>query len=86
MAFKVGFHKTLFKLGKWRFGIGYGFHGVTGIIMLCIYGMLNLMWYLVLGTLWMMYGFIWLMFILPIKGISKLIKNNQSNSSSNQEA
>ena len=80
MAFGVGFHKTLFKLGKWRFGIGYSTRGATGIIMLSIYGMFNLLWYMMLGCLWLTYGFIWLIFILPIKGISKLIKNNKSTS------
>ena len=53
--------------------------------MLCVYGMLNLMWYMILGCLWLTYAFIWLFFILPIKGLSKLIKNKTSTSNNNQE-
>ena len=85
MAFRVGFRKTLFKLGKWRFGIGYSTHGATGVIMLCVFGLFNLMWYMILGCLWLTYAFIWLFFILPIKGLSKLIKNKTSTSNNNQE-
>ena len=84
MAFRVGFRKTLFKLGKWRFGIGYSTHGATGIIMLCFYGIFNLIWYTMLGCLWMIYGVIWLFFVLPIKGITKLIKN-KSTENNNQK-
>ena len=85
MAFRVGFHKTLFKLGKWRFGIGYSSRGAAGIIMVCTYAILNLCWYMVVGCLWLVYGFIWLCFVLPIKGIAKLVENIKNNQS-NQEA
>ena len=92
MAFRVGFRKTLFKLGKWRFGIGYSTHGATGIIMLCVFGLFNLMWYIILGCLWLGYYFIlgvsWLyyaMFALPIKAIYKQIKNKKDDSNSNQK-
>ena len=85
MALRFGFHKTLLKIGKWRFGIGYSTRGTAGLIMVCIYAVLNLMWYMILGCLWMMYGMIWLFFILPIKGLSKLIKNKTSTSNNNQE-
>ena len=92
MAFRVGFRKTLFKLGKWRFGIGYSTHGATGIIMLCFFGLFYLMWYMMLGCLWLGYylvlGIGWLyytMFALPIKAIYKRIKNKKDVSNSNQE-
>ena len=92
MAFRVGFRKTLFKLGKWRFGIGYSTHGATGIIMLCVFGLPNLMWYMILGCLWLGYylvlGIGWLyyaMFVLPVKAIFRLIKNKKSESNSNHE-
>ncbi len=85
MAFRVGFRKTLFKLGKWRFGIGYSTRGATGIIMLCVFGIFNLMWYMILGCLWIIYGVIWLFFILPMKAIFKLIKNKKTDLNSNQE-
>lgn len=70
--FGVGFHKTLLRLGKWRFGIGYRTRGATGLIMLCFLGLFNLMWYMILGCLWVIYGCIWLIFVLPIKAIKKL--------------
>lgn len=85
MSFRFGFHKTLFKLGKWRFGIGYRCRGATGIIMLCIYGILNLMWYMVLAGLWLTYGLILLFFVLPIKGLCNLIKNAKDSSSNDQQ-
>ena len=79
-------------MGKWRFGIGYSTRGATGIIMLCVYGILNLMWYMMLACLWLGYylilGIGWLyyaIFALPIKAISKLIKNKKSTSSDNQK-
>lgn len=81
MAFRVGFHKTLFKLGKWRFGIGYSTRGLTGIIMLCVFGMVNLMWYMILGMLWLTYGVIWLVFILPFKLINRKANKNQDQQS-----
>lgn len=85
MGMRLGFHKTLLKIGKWRFGIGYSMHGAAGIIMLCVYGMLNMMWYITLGCLWMTYGIVWLFFVLPIKGIIKLCKKNKQNTSDSFE-
>lgn len=77
MGLRFGFRKTLFKMGKWRFGIGYSMHGAAGIVMLCIYGLMNLMWYMILGCCWLIYGMIWLCFVLPIKGIIKLCKSKK---------
>ena len=54
-------------------------HGTTGIVMLCIYGLMNLMWYMILGCCWITYGVIWLCFVLPINGIIKLCKNRKYN-------
>ncbi|MBP3308146.1 MAG: hypothetical protein J6L90_01775 [Clostridia bacterium] len=85
MGLRLGFHKTLVKMGKWRFGIGYSMHGATGIVMLCIYGLMNLMWYMLLGCCWITYGVIWLCFVLPIKGIIKLCKSKKYNSTNTFE-
>lgn len=52
--------------------IGYRARGSTAWIMLIVYGLLNMCWYAVLGTLWLMYGMCYLSFYLPIKGIIKL--------------
>ena len=71
MAFRVGFHKTLFKLGKWRFGIGYGFHGITGTIVFLFCCLLNAIWYLIIMCIWMMYGIVYVLFILPYRLIKK---------------
>ena len=81
MAFRVGFHKTLFKLGKWRFGIGYSTRCSTGLITKFMFGLLNLLWYMILGGLWLTYGFIWLVFILPFKLINRKANKNQDQQS-----
>ena len=78
MGFRVGFHKTLFKLGKWRFGIGYGLHGTKGLIMLLVFAMLNLMWYMLLLALWIYYGIFWLFILCPIKFIIKLFRKRKA--------
>ena len=86
MNFHFGFHKTLLRLGGMRFGVGAGMKSGTGCVIMAFLGVFYLMWYILIGTLWMMYGVFWLMygmirliFVLPIKGIIKLVKNrNQS--------
>lgn len=59
-------------LGGIRFGKRVS--GSTAWAMLIVYGMLNLCWYCILGSLWMCYGIGYVCFYLPIKGISKLVK------------
>ena len=78
MSVHVGFHKTLLKLGKWRFGIGYRMNGTTGLIMVCVYGIMNLLWYMLLACFWILYGIVWLFFVLPIKGFIKLYKKRDT--------
>lgn len=46
----------------------------TGCLFLAIYAFLDLMWFVMLGTLWLLYGMCYLFFYLPIKGIIKLCK------------
>lgn len=65
-------------LGKIRFGVGVRMKGATAWIMLLLYGMLNLMWYIMLGTLWLIYGIIYVCFYLPIKVIIKYSKNEET--------
>lgn len=67
MGISVGFGRTLVKMGKWHFGIGFKVRGGAGLIALCIFGIMNLMWYMLVGCCWITYGFIWLIFVLPIK-------------------
>ena len=78
MALSFGFHTTLLKMGKFRLGVGYKTRGATAAIMACCLAFFYLMWYMLLAFLWICYGFCWLMFILPAKGIAKLIKNKKS--------
>lgn len=80
MALRVGFHTTLLKIGKFRFGARYTVKGLPGIFMVCTFAIFNLMWYMIVGSLWLMYGFIWLFFVLPIKGIRSLVKKKKQNS------
>ena len=53
MGFYVGAHRTLMKMGKWRFGIGYRAKGATGAILVFLFAILNLMWYMILGCIWL---------------------------------
>lgn len=48
--------------------------GSSAFVYLCIYWILNFYWFLLLGTLWLMYGMGYVLFYLPIKGIVKLVK------------
>ena len=78
MAVSFGFHTTLLKMGKFRFGVGYKTRGATGVIIACFLAFFYLCWYMLLGCLWLCYGLCWLMFILPLKALSKFIKNKKS--------
>ena len=69
---RMTFHKTLLKIGKWRFGIGYSSRGGLAWLVLLFYGILNMCWWLILGILWVYYGIFYLIIYLPIKGIVKL--------------
>ena len=80
MGFRVKCQQTLFKMGKTRIGVGYTARGVSGIIMLCIYGFLNLSWRMLIVCLWVTYGACWLIyemfkwcFVVPIKLLIKLL-------------
>lgn len=61
----MNFHATLIRMGNFRLGISKKFSGVP----LLIVGMFALMFYLMylamIGVLWMMYGFLWITFVLP---------------------
>lgn len=66
--------RRLMGLGKIRIGAGIRLKGWTAAIMIFVYAMMYLCWYMILGTLWLMYGISYLCFYLPIKGIIKLVK------------
>lgn len=59
------FHRTLFKLGKMRFGIGYtSKRNPLGWFLLFFVAMFQLMWYMFIGTLWLGYGIFILMYYM----------------------
>lgn len=67
----IGFTKRLKALGGLRVGFGKRVSGATGAMLFCLAAIINLCWYMILGCVWLAYGAIWLMFILPIKAIKK---------------
>ena len=69
----ISFGHKLRGLGRVRFG--FRMKGSTAWIMAILYGQLYMCWYLMLGTLWLIYGICYLFLYLPIKGIVKLCKN-----------
>lgn len=59
------FHRTLFKLGKMRFGIGYtSKSNLLGWCLLVFVAMFQLMWYVFIGSLWLCYGMVILMYYM----------------------
>lgn len=76
----LSFRHSLLKLGKVRIGAGFRMKGSAAWIMLLIYGLVYMCWYMMLGTLWLLYGMCYLFFYLPIKCIVKYAKKK------NQEA
>ena len=80
----LSFGRTLRGLGKIRIGAGFRMKGPTAWIMLIVYGLLYMCWYMILGTLWLMYGMGYLFFYLPIKGIVKLCKKRQEQSANSK--
>ena len=71
----LSFGRRLRRLGALRFGVGFRMKVWTAAIMIFLYAMLYMMWYLMLGTLWMLYGIGYLCIYLPVKGITKLSKD-----------
>lgn len=61
---RLTFHKTLFKLGKIRIGIGYTRNNPLGWCLLLFASFFYLIWYTMIGCLWMMYGVCILMYYM----------------------
>lgn len=74
----VSFGHRLRSLGRVRIGAGFRFRGFTGWCLLLVVALLRLYWYILLGVLWMMYGIIYLCFVLPIRGIVRLCKRRKT--------
>lgn len=56
------------------FRFGFRMKGWTGAIMAIVYATFYLCWWCMLGTLYLMYGFCYVVFYLPIRGISRAVK------------
>lgn len=69
----ISFGRKLKGLGNVR--VGHRLKGSSAWYFLFIYYSLQLCWYMLLGTLWLVYGFGYLFFYLPIKGVIKLVQN-----------
>lgn len=68
----VSFGHKLRGLGNVRFG--FRMKRSTGCLFFALYALFDMMWFLMLGVLWMCYGVCYLFFYLPIKAIVKLCK------------
>mgnify|MGYP000874251520 CR=1 FL=1 len=75
--FFVGFSKTLLRMGGFRIGAGIRLKKSTAAILGVFILMFYMMWYSVILSGWMIYGFCWLFFYLPYKGISSAIKKSK---------
>lgn len=73
--FYVSWGRKLKGLGNVR--IGHSLRGKSAWYFLIVFGFLQLLWYFMLGSLWLMYGVGYVFFYLPIKGIIKLCKKKQ---------
>ena len=76
----LSFGRRLRGLSRVRFGIRI--KGSAAWIMLIVCGLLYMCWYMILGTLWLMYGICYLFLYLPIKGIIKAINKKKAAESS----
>lgn len=71
----ISFGRRLRGLGRVHFG--FRIKGSAAWITVILYGLLYLCWYVMLGTLWLMYGICYLFFYLPVKCIIKLCKKKK---------
>lgn len=68
----ISFGQKLKGLGNVR--VGGRLKGSDALLVVFLYWMINFCWYMVLGSLWAIYGTCYLCFYLPYKGIVKLCK------------
>lgn len=74
----IGFSTRLKRMGGFRLGIGKRVHGWTAIFILMFVGIFYLMWWSLLGCMWLIYGVCWLFFYLPIKLIVNAVKKRKA--------
>lgn len=68
----VSFGKRILK--GFNFRLGWKLHGWTAIFGILVIAMFYMTWWSILACGYLMYGFCYLCFYLPGKGIVKLIK------------
>lgn len=73
----LSFGRRLRGLGGFRFGVGVRMKGWTGALMTFMYAMLYLLWYMLLGTLWLIYGLGYVCYYLPAKYLVKYCKDSK---------
>ena len=72
----ISFKNSLIKMGKFRIHFGVRMKSGWGILLLLFYGLFYMAWYLILGILWGIYGFV-LLAVLPIKFVKKKVDSGQ---------
>ena len=73
----LSFGRRLRGLGGVRFGVHKRVSGGAAAVMLFVYCMMYLMWYMLLGTLWLMYGLGYVCYYLPAREIVKFSKKKK---------
>lgn len=74
----VSFGRRLRALGRVKVGASFRLNGPMGWSLILVVALLRLYWYLMLGVLWMLYGIVYLCFVLPLRGIARLCKKRKT--------
>jgi hypothetical protein len=65
-------------LGRVKVADGLCPRGLMGWNLILVAALLYLCWYLLLGVLWVVYGIIYLCFVLPFRGLVRLFKRRKT--------
>lgn len=76
MADKKTLLQKMAELSKWRFGLNHEAKGFGGVLLFCLYCVLNLFWYIALGILWVLAIVVFVIILLPSKMIAKQYKKS----------
>lgn len=72
------FHATLLRMGNFHLGISKKLSGASFLIVGMFVLMFYLMYWAFLGALWMIYGILWITFVLPFRIIKRIISSIKS--------
>lgn len=70
--------RRLRALGRVKVADGLCPRGLMGWNLILVVAFLYLCWYLLLGVLWAVYGFVYLCFVLPFRRIACLFKRRKT--------